>query len=969
MASQLVGLENIPNVYITKINLEDNNTQTFSTDIFLQIDDRKENGQYIWSSEETFFNFLRVGLIKTSDSNLVSALTNGIQSPYPSELVKSSFYNSNTTLEVFSIREFFETPNEFGKEYHKKSSSLINLQETDLTVFAFCYLDTVGLGNLFEIELSGELKQYFGALTSEKILKNNAVVSLTNIFLNPNSTVWTGPVHYNPGMGYMAGSFHSPKPHGVLKQLTVQNIKLSDNRTKIFQNRLSTSTPTNAIISDLHYSLNKNADLLGLFSINCKQFVLTKTKLGRKMFNANPKLFNEFLNTIQLNSISVIRQQVKTLKVNNKLFSPKVGTQSFTSYKYLTTTLDASPNQLVNTDQMQQIYLNSDFMIRNYQFQDTEMTTRDRGQFRYEVEITIVDKSQDFIRAKINNLNLRLNDLETTVEFLNRPSKFDYKLKKLKNGVSVPPSILETLRLYYETLSYFKQIEVEEIESLISSRLSLLLTGTYQPLHGERFLKDYQNLITNFQRKYKVYNKYATTRKPKKIGSSFIPNLISISKPFSPIISFDKYRRSYDCLGIEGNATFAQMTKQQYLNRGEEELERFFDTSKSIISDDLDSLDSEVSTALTDLTVSKNSFLTPLKFHFDKQTLNINLSKTDATQLNKVFVKSVVAAQAVTPPFRNSFKKSRSRRTNRVTRRSNRQRRRSARRRRRNRFSITSNRRRFIQTHLKGMDATVNSDEFVGKESAFTNVEPNLEEPAILPETAVLNDILATSMIPTSRNKFAYDITAPNSVLDSYITSKSFNVSKLKNAPLAFKALACSRSDAAKNNVLSSDSDILVDPEYKVLSQVVFQTSQRVEMMIGYARDMNNEPMLSTPIWQPIDVSLIKESDTAVCRLVYEELAELGLETTEEFKLPVQNDIFIISSRDVTRPSVAPMVTDPTASNINVDTKNELSRNIKYATSNIIIQSSDKDSIEKNISKKRAVAKRASSPPITRGGY
>ena len=365
MASQLVGLENIPNVYITKINLEDNNTQTFNANVFLQIDDRKENGQYVWSSEETFFNFLRVGLIKTSDFDLVSALTNGIQSPHPYKLVNSPFYNSKTTLEIFSIRDFYEVSNEFGKEYHIKSSSLINFQESDLTVFAFCYLDTVGLGNLFEIELSGELKQYFGALTSEKILENQIVVPLTNIFLNPNSTVWTGPVHYRKGVGYMGGSFHSPNPHAILNHLTVQNLKLSDNRTKIFRNRLSTSTPTNSIISGLQYSLNNNSDLLGLFSINYKQFVLVKTKLGRKMFNASLKLFNEFLNTVQLNSISIIRQQVKTLKINNKLGTPKIGTQGFTSYKYLTTTLDDSPNKLANTGQLQQIHLNLNSMIKN----------------------------------------------------------------------------------------------------------------------------------------------------------------------------------------------------------------------------------------------------------------------------------------------------------------------------------------------------------------------------------------------------------------------------------------------------------------------------------------------------------------------------------------------------------------------------------------------------------------------------
>ena len=378
-----------------------------------------------------------------------------------------------------------------------------------MTIFAFCYLDTVGLGNLFGIELSGELKQYFGALTSEKILENGSIVKLTNIFLNSDSSVWTGPVHYHAGTGYMAGSAHSSKPHGALTRLVVQNIKISDNRTKIFKNRGTTSTPTNSIISDLYYSLNNEADLLGLFSINCKQLALVKTKHGRKMFNASRRMFNEFLKTIQINSISIIRQQVKTLRLKNKIGSPKVGSEAFSNYKYLTTTLDMQGlSQLQNTDSLQEIYLNSDSTIRNFQFQDDEMTPKDRGQYRYQVEISVVDRSQNFIRQKIDDLNHKLDRLKTIVEFLNRHKNYDYKLKRLKTGVNVPSEVLDIVRLYYITLSYYKQIDEAELENLISERLSLLLDGSYRPSHGERFIKDYQNLSSAFQRKYKVYCKY-----------------------------------------------------------------------------------------------------------------------------------------------------------------------------------------------------------------------------------------------------------------------------------------------------------------------------------------------------------------------------------------------------------------------------------------------------------------------------
>jgi hypothetical protein len=172
MASQLVGFENIPNVYITKINLVDNNTQTYQTNVFLEIDDKAENGRFIWSSEEIFLNYLKVGLIITSNSDLVQQITVGLQSPLPSEVAQSPFYDEKTTIQTLPVREFMNSTEESYKTYRKKASFLSPFGQKNLTIFAVCYLDTVGLENLFEINLGGSLKQYFGALTSEKILEN-----------------------------------------------------------------------------------------------------------------------------------------------------------------------------------------------------------------------------------------------------------------------------------------------------------------------------------------------------------------------------------------------------------------------------------------------------------------------------------------------------------------------------------------------------------------------------------------------------------------------------------------------------------------------------------------------------------------------------------------------------------------------------------------------------------------------------
>ena len=78
MSSEIVGLENLPNVYISKIILSDNNSESFNVSVGLQLMDTKQGNGYLWSDEKIIYNFLRVGLITTSDTNLNNKLTKNI---------------------------------------------------------------------------------------------------------------------------------------------------------------------------------------------------------------------------------------------------------------------------------------------------------------------------------------------------------------------------------------------------------------------------------------------------------------------------------------------------------------------------------------------------------------------------------------------------------------------------------------------------------------------------------------------------------------------------------------------------------------------------------------------------------------------------------------------------------------------------------------------------------------------------
>ena len=114
MAKQLVGLEQVPNVYITKIVLEDNSTKDFSMSVDLEVFDQIQSGNYIWSNNKMFRNFFRVALIITYDKQLSIMLKSGNLCPIPSEVTRSPHYNDNTTIKESKLNyEGFESSNFF----------------------------------------------------------------------------------------------------------------------------------------------------------------------------------------------------------------------------------------------------------------------------------------------------------------------------------------------------------------------------------------------------------------------------------------------------------------------------------------------------------------------------------------------------------------------------------------------------------------------------------------------------------------------------------------------------------------------------------------------------------------------------------------------------------------------------------------------------------------------------------------
>ena len=928
MSNQLVGLGTVPNVYIKRVSLEDNNSTSFKTMIELEVFDKRTSKGYVWSDQQMFKTYFKIALVVTSNRSMSDALKGGNIIPIPSAIRKSPFYDSGTKIKTISISNFKILPGLSTRSFVHTCEDIVPNNIKDYDIYAIPYVDMENLASNMKFKLQSNLRYYFGATTSEIIYQNRSLKQTTTLLLKPDKKVWRGPVHVNQDY-YMAGAMHSSALHYRLKALRIENLKLVDNRSKKFRSKQNSMVNKKSIVGNLLQSINNKTNLTGVFSIDLNQLVLEKIKNGTRIFGINEILYQEYIQSIQIRNIRIVKQAVSINRYSNKLGSPVIGTKKINSYQYLDQSL------------IKEVYISNSPYIRDYQFMDKSSTYEDRTLYKYKVDLLIVDKSQLFLENKFRDLEQLYNDLSSIVIYLNNRNQFNYPLQKLKDNVDISNTIVGIVRSYYNTLSYFQDISQHEIKKKINNKLDTFTKGNYHPLKGDKFVYEYGSLVKQFMASFNIKKGFNYKAGKQNTLRHFIPSLIEYSKEWDDIILFADFKSSYDCLGTQNDDGLVRLTINQLQNRGDQELNRYFNPQNSLQAEGMSDLSIETSSALKDLQTTKNRFFAPLSFnHGATRTDLSDFGTVNTKQLTNQFMKSKKEAERARKPTR-SFMSKKAERDEPVSRRAERRGRKKkmgSKKDFNSAFSIARVNPILKINNLDPLKPTVSSSPYVGENSEFKDGEANYAKPAPQTDTVeVRNGIESALKITTKRNKLNFDLTAPENFVDTFKGTPKFSDYALKNAPNHFKAMALSRTPGVKNNILESEVDVLKAPETKVASEMAFQTTQEVEMLAGYKKDLSGRDLINSPIWVPLDMGLVNNKTSTICRMKYTENPELGMVPNEEFKMSVQNSVFFLSNRNITQsPSNNRALIEDDAEDMG--SKNQLSKYIMYATSNVVIQ-------------------------------
>ena len=929
MSYDFVGLENLPNVYVSKMML-----RNASVEVSLLMLDEVFEDFFVWSDDALIGDYLKVAVIATSSLMLRSRLDSGNINPLPSSLRQQSFVGSDTHIVETSMKQMTMTQDADSRRYFGKLEVNIAENASDVTLYAFAYVDTRELANSLRIALTGPLRNYYGSLTSERVISGGLPQSTTFVYRETNGDIWSGPIHKHNDK-FMGGSYHTNRPHPLLTQDTVANTKLVNEREPILQFPSEMQAVSNPSFSPLNQSFTNEADFIGMFSVDLRSIVLTKTKYGRKMFNVSKDIFEKFAASMTINSFEVRRQQVKFKARTNKLGTRQYEQQLVGSYKTIDATVE-NDNGFVNTDKISQVFTTPDPLIKSFQFIDEDMSEKTRGEFRYEAVITFIDKSKIFLENLLSQMETDISALKVAQEFLFRPAQYDRANNMLKQRVTVPDIFNSAIESYYQNLSLVMNIDDEVKQDLIRNKKKLFKHDNYTNTNALRLITDYSNLATKLTRRFDIQRKSVRLTGAKKASKAVTPGLITVDYVFENRVKFDDVVASYDFLGKQSNKSLISLTKDEYLARANKEVARFFNTKKSTMSPDLADLEDDDMNAIKDLNSAKVGFLSPLSFKFKSETKDLtSLQDLDADGISINFVNHMVKKQS-DPRFSSAT----SRKQKKIEpKRSKRKTRRTFKKKRLGRAVFNFKRTPLKINNLKS-EEYLDVSTFLGSNSEMVNIEGRLDVPPIAPETSQVNRKVAiTQGLSVKREKASYDLQSKNNIFEKFKSSPKFDRKKLKMMPLPIKALLNSRSTAARNNILETESDILKDPETKIATEMIFQTSQKIEYFAGYSVDINGMPNVSQPNWEEVTPIALEQNNRLLCRMRYAEIPELGITPASELKLLAQNATFFISNESINSQISIPPEEPDMEQAVELP---ELDEKVVFASSNYIIQNENR---------------------------
>mgnify|MGYP003112914914 CR=1 FL=1 len=618
----------------------------------------------------------------------------------------------------------------------------------------------------------------------------------------------------------------------------------------------------------------------------------SQNKISQKLRKRNLQFYNSIKNKITIDRFDFYRTTTKRHRKTFNSLGVSIGKYATIgqSEEYI-----SSFNEPINSNQYKLRYRNSKVRskieksksnknekilefnkagvvdgVNIYVLKDYEPLKLRGSSFAYKVKLSYRSNIEKMLREKIKQLEEQLSNIKSLHSVSNSEPKYNKKTKSftldyfidLNNSYDYNVTKASARNFRYSRItSNLKQqapwIKIptlfQELEPFLTSRQTRNANRFFNdlnPLTGNletmlRAINALERFISTIKR---VYDIESTNNdlKSKEIKRLRPKNNNVVETKLSKSITIESPDVFFKFLKINKRGF---ITKKEYFNRINKEIQKFFKASPSIKINELQNLSNKQKQSLVDQTNSF-CFLTPETMTL--KNLSLNLLRTSEDIFNPTFFNNFL-------DFSNKNDK----------------------------FSSVS-----LQS-LSSLSLNIQSCEtvenYVGENSPFAISEEEVKSTDIKNETLKNKD--NTDVINSAFMSFGKSLS-----IDSFLpNSKNFrgalDAELLRDLPISVKSLMLSdQEDVVRFPFTKGSFDILLNPCVNQAVITNFLTLKRVQCITRFPK-YQGLPVLNSPVYECVTEDLINDREFLFCRMVNLQNKQYGIFET---KIKSKTNIFII---------------------------------------------------------------------------
>ena len=722
---------------------------------------------------------------------------------------------------------------EYNFSFKIKDEDLI-----DVAYFAALTIDQAMLGADYMADFdNAEIRYFQGPISSEKVFVDGALQTTTNVFYLPDNRIWSGPVHIHEG-NYMAGAFHKPTPHPMLRLVQAQNLKLKDNRgTEDTSKKLNTFDGKRLFIGKPYATKDETNTVKQILYFDMENMFIEKTKYGELLKNLNTSLFDQALESFKIKKFVIKRKFVskakgassfKTKKKSYRILNDRTEialiASDFTQFGFApiieqdrNAPLAEIKKRTVPHNRLMEIDMN-DKKYRYFNFADFGFRNIKYGDYIYGIELTLIDRTKEFMSDLYKTYKNDIKDLEDYSLRSSKTKSVNKLTGKFKEAFLTSENTLfnldnpENLNLapwirgvenYINLKSYLYDLSEEQKTTQAQNFYNSInpKTGTRSGI--TTFIEMYRSLLSELLSKFDLQKTKLGTfenRRSPANNNQTHPNLVSISYDYEDIFDATDPIEGYRIIDkLEADEAAPMIARDLFEERRVQEIDRFFRGNPNFTQDESKNLDQDDIEGLTDIASFSTAYMSPVKLIAASR--NLDLTETNLVD-NSLLNDTVEMIKRKPRRGRGFFRK------------------------------------RIRLQKLKSKVSTnddnprfENTSEYLGDSSPLLNLDfgYTLEDLKDLEKIKVEKKI-KDSVVKKRKKKLIkdYDLTKENNVVFKEKRNKSSKSrmprkkagsaklrkkQKFKKIPLHTKAIMFSRSPNVKTNLLNSPNDLLASDE------------------------------------------------------------------------------------------------------------------------------------------------------------